>query len=123
MKGIQMIIQVVFLFSLAWLGGFIQMWLQLPIPGAIIGFVLLLGLLLTKAIPEKWVEQGAKALLFILPLLFVPFNLGVMDYPELLSSSGALMVLSVAGSTIVSMIAIGHLCQWLENKREKELMK
>lgn len=121
MNRIQLIIQVVFLFSLAWIGEFIQAWLYLPIPGSIIGFLILLGLLLTKIIPAKWIEQGAKALLFLLPLLFVPFNLGVMEYPELLSLNGALMVLSVAASTIVSMVAIGHLCQWLEKKREKEL--
>lgn len=117
MNVIQLLLQVLFLYGLSVFGDFLSIWLHLPIPGSIIGFLLLLLLLSTKIIPENWVEKGATALLFVLPLLFIPFNLGVMQYPELLSTTGVLLLLSVSVSTLLSMVGIGHFCQWYERKR------
>ncbi|MED4127688.1 MULTISPECIES: CidA/LrgA family protein [Shouchella] len=117
MKTLQLLLQVLFLYGLSAFGDFLSRWLNLTIPGSIIGFLLLLLLLSTKIIPESWVETGATALLFVLPLLFIPFNLGVMQYPELLSTTGFLLFLSVIVSTLLSMIGIGHFCQWYERSR------
>jgi holin-like protein len=46
--------------------------LRSPVPGSVIGAVVLAALLLAGAIPLRWVEDGADLLLKYLALFFVP---------------------------------------------------
>ncbi|WP_413380888.1 CidA/LrgA family protein [Alkalihalobacillus sp. 1P02AB] len=113
---LQVSLQIGFLMALSVLGMWIKEWFSLPIPGSIIGFILLLLLLSFRVVPERFVSKGSAVLLFLLPVLLIPFNLGIMEYPELLSMAGAVMIFSVIVSTLVSMIIIGHICQSIEKK-------
>ncbi len=70
--------------------GAVQQFFHLPIPGSIIGLILLIICLSVKIIPVKMIEDGAGFLLSFLPLLFIPAMTGVINYPSLFSASGTL---------------------------------
>ncbi len=77
------VIQIGGLYMLYMIGSFIQQLLHIPIPGSMIGMLLLFLLLMTGIVKEKWISRGANMLLSHLTLLFIPATVGVMDYVEL----------------------------------------
>ncbi|MGG4168988.1 CidA/LrgA family holin-like protein [Rossellomorea vietnamensis] len=119
MKIIRIIIQIGILYAFSFIGGAVEELLHLPIPGSIIGLVLLLACLSLKIVPVIIVEDGASFLLAILPLLFIPAMTGVMNYPALLSGTGAVLFLIVVVSTVVTMAVSGFASQHLEKRSER----
>ena len=50
-------------------------------------------------------------------MFFIPATVGVIDYPELMSITGLLIILAVIASTLISIYVTGLLTQLIE-KRE-----
>ncbi|QEK96789.1 CidA/LrgA family holin-like protein [Bacillus amyloliquefaciens] len=123
MKVIRIILQIIILFAFSFIGGAVQQFFHLPIPGSIIGLILLIICLSVKIIPVKMIEDGAGFLLSFLPLLFIPAMTGVINYPSLFSASGAALFLIIVLSTIVTMIAAGYASQLLEHKANQRKEK
>lgn len=119
MKILKIIIQIIILYAFSMLGNLLQTILHLPISGSIIGLFLLLAALLLKIIPIPAIKQGSEFLLLFLTLFFVPATIGIMNYPALFSSQGALVVIVVVLSTIITMIVVGKTSQFIESKLPK----
>lgn len=119
MKILKIIIQVVILYAFSMLGNFLQTILHLPISGSIIGLFLLLGALSLNIIPVQAIKHGSEFLLLFLTLFFVPATIGIMNYPSLFSVQGALVVLVVILSTIITMVVVGKTSQFIESKVQK----
>ncbi|MGN7762185.1 MULTISPECIES: CidA/LrgA family protein [Paenibacillus] len=77
-------------------------YLHIPIPGSIIGMILLFALLESGIIRLNWVEVGASWLLAELLLFFIPSAIGVMNYSKLLEANG----LQVLGVVLVGTFAV-----------------
>lgn len=119
MKILKVFIQVIILYAFSMLGNFLQSILHLPISGSIIGLFLLLAALLLKIIPVPAIKQGSEFLLLFLTLFFVPATIGIMNYPTLFSIQGALVVLIVVFSTIITIGTVGKTSQFIERKIQK----
>ncbi|MCA1060116.1 CidA/LrgA family holin-like protein [Rossellomorea aquimaris] len=119
MKIIRILIQIGILYAFSFIGGAVEQVLDLPVPGSIIGLILLLACLSFKIVPVMIVEDGASFLLAILPLLFIPAMTGVINYPSLLSGTGAMLFFIVVVSTVVTMAASGFASQHLEKRSER----
>ncbi len=91
--------------------------LHLPLPGSVIGLLLLALSLNLKIIKVEYIQDGASFLIGILTLFFIPATVGVIDYPELLSKTGLLIILAIIASTLVSIYITGLLSQLIEKKR------
>jgi holin-like protein len=65
------------LLSCQLLGEFIHISADLPMPGAVIGMVLLLLLLLARKSIVETVEPSSQKLISLLPLLFMPPTVGI----------------------------------------------
>lgn len=76
--------------------------LHLPIPGPVLGMVLLLGVLQFKPVQQA-VAPAAGFLLAHLSLLFVPVGVGVMTHLDLLSAYGLRLVVVIVLSTWAGM--------------------
>lgn len=75
-----------------------------PVPGGILGMLVLTGLLLAGVLPARWLRRGAGGLLDHMLLFFVPAFMTLRDHPELMGVMGLkLLVVIVAG--IVSVMA------------------
>jgi holin-like protein len=96
-------IQIFALIVICWLAQLITSQLNWPIPGSLLGLVLLWVLLNRKMLPAAWVEHGADDLLNHLMLFFVPAMLALVDRPELLSMLGVQLLLAVLISTVAVM--------------------
>ena len=74
----------------------------LPLPGPVIGMVLLL-LALRSPVVQKPVSETAQFLLSHLSLLFVPVGVGVMTHISLISQYGVRMLAVVVLSTLAGL--------------------
>lgn len=120
-KLLKITLQIAFLYVLSLLGGIIVEFLHIPLPGSIIGLIILLLLLHMKIVKKEYVADGAGFLLPILTLLFIPATVGVVNYPELLSWLGVSLLIITIISTIFSLGVTAKFAQKLEQtERHKE---
>ena len=94
--------------GLAWLlvfqsiGEVLARGLSLPLPGPVLGLMLLLGALYLPAVREP-VAECANFMLAHLSLLFIPVGVGVMTHLALLSQYGGRMLFVVVLSTWIGL--------------------
>lgn len=119
MRIIRMIAQIAILWAFYYIGVFIVEWTNIFIPPSIIGLVLLWALLMLNIINVKLIQDGASFLIAFLTLFFIPSTVGVVEYPELLTISGLLLVLAVFVSTVMVIIITGKVSQFIERKEQE----
>src|SRR6202011_4644299 len=85
----------------------------LPMPGPVVGLMLLLGLLLTRdrftvlargPLRQGGVEDTAKGLLAHLSLLFVPAGVGAVQKLDLIAEHGIAVLVILAISVIITLL-------------------
>jgi len=113
------ILQVAVLFFISLAMNYIAKWLHLPIPGTILGIIVLFILLKTNVIKLSWIEQGANWLLAELLLFFIPAAVGVMNYMSLLEQDGIRILLVVISSTVIVMASSGLVASRISKRKER----
>ena len=93
--------------------------LKLPLPGPVIGMVLLLLALRWPAV-QKPVGETAQFLLSHLSLLFVPVGVGVMTHISLVSQYGMRMLAVVVLSTLAGLAATALLLHFFRDGSDSE---
>ncbi|WP_404347284.1 CidA/LrgA family protein [Sutcliffiella horikoshii] len=112
MRGMKLLIQVAVFYLFYQIGVVLQNTFDIPVPGSIIGMVLLLILLLTGLVKERYLQGGANVLLVYLPLFFVPATVGVMNHFGFLSQiEGLIMLLALLVGTIMVLVSSGLIAQ------------
>jgi holin-like protein len=86
-------------------GESVAFWAGLPVPGPVIGLALLVVVLVVIGKPPGSLEQTATGLLQHLSLLFVPAGVGVVQKLDLLASHGIAIILVLALSVVVTLLA------------------
>ena len=119
MRIIRMITQIAILWVFYYIGVLIVEWTNIFIPPSIIGLVILWALLMLNIINVKLIQDGASFLIAFLTLFFIPSTVGVVEYPELLTLSGLLLVLAVFISTVIIIIITGKVSQFIERKEQE----
>lgn len=76
---------------------------SLPLPGPVVGMVLLFALLVMQIRPPGEIEETADGILRHLSLLFVPAGVGVVQQLDRLGSEGGRIFLVVLLSTVVTL--------------------
>lgn len=102
-------------------GEMISRFLELPIPGNVMGMGLLLLGLILGWIDVKWIEEAAELLLSNMTLFFVPAGVGVMVYSDLIAAEWIPITVATVLSTFVVMAITGLLAQKLENKGQDDV--
>ena len=111
--------QVLLLCGLTALGDGLAAWLEVPVPGSIIGFALLFLLLQTKIVKLHWVEDGANFLLGRLLLFFVPPTVGIMEYGDLISTDGWRLAAVIIVGTLLVMACSGLVAEVVHRLRKE----
>jgi holin-like protein len=93
--------------------------LHIPLPGSIIGMILLFLLLESGVIRLNWVEAGASWLLAELLLFFIPSAIGVMKYSKLLEADGLQVLAVVLVGTFTVMASSGLLTGAIYKVKER----
>lgn len=118
MRVLRTIVQVAILWLYYYVGVLIVEWTGVFIPASIIGLILLWISLTLNLINVKFIQDGAGFLIGFLTLFFIPTTVGVIEYPELLTSAGMLLILAVILSTSVTLVVTGKVSQWIEKKEQ-----
>jgi holin-like protein len=122
MKGIRIVLQIAGLYALYGIGAVIQQAFEIPVPGSIIGMLLLFFLLLSGLVKERLLDEGSDLLLRYMPLFFVPATVGVIRYFDVFAGKGSLLLVALFLSTFFIMIISGLVGQKtveLVDKRKK----
>ena len=92
--------------------------LPLPVPASVYGLLILLICLFTGMIKLKDIEDVADWLFLIMPVLFVPSAVSLMNVGDELL--GDLLVIGVVliVSTIVVMVVTGKVAQYMIERKE-----
>lgn len=88
-------------------GEVVAPWLPIPIPGPVVGMVLLLVALAIGVVKLAWVKDAADALLKRMGLFFVPAGVGVIAHTELLRREWLPIVVALLVSTVAVLAATG----------------
>jgi len=99
--------QIIVLCAISILSNFLVDVLHIPLPGSIIGILILFLLLQSKMIRVEWIELGANFLLAELLLFFIPSVVGVVRYSDLLRTEGVHLLIIIVLSTIIVMTCAG----------------
>lgn len=109
---------------LLWLIYYVSTWtveiLHLPLPGSVLGMLLLFALLSAGIIKEQWLSLGANPLLKHLSFFFIPIAVGLMDWGELFTQKGHLLFLPLVISALVALLATGGVAQFLTKYLERK---
>ena len=90
--------------AVSFVGEILHAVLPLPIPASIYGLVLMLALLMTGALKLDTVEDAGKFMIEIMPVMFIPAGVGLMEsWGELKAVLVPVLVITLV-STIVVMI-------------------
>jgi holin-like protein len=94
--------------------------LGLPVPGPVLGMLLLFGWLILRDGPSDELRGTTQNLLQHLSLLFVPAGTGVMLHLGRLRDEWLAITVALVVSTFIGMIVTGVLLQWLIDRRQRQ---
>ncbi|QIZ08973.1 CidA/LrgA family protein [Priestia megaterium] len=94
-------------------------WLDLPVPGSIIGMALLFIALMSGACKLKWVEAAAQLHIKHITLLFIPFIVGVWHFAGIFRVEGIKLAIILAVSSLVVLLVTAFIAEYLETKRKR----
>jgi len=79
---------------------------HLPVPGGVVGLLILLALLFCGGVAPRWVKAGADWLLSDMLLFFIPAAVAAVQYGGLFREDGWRLALVVVFGTLMVMVAV-----------------
>ncbi|MDG4812565.1 CidA/LrgA family protein [Hydrogenovibrio sp. 3SP14C1] len=92
---------------------------NLPIPGPVIGMILLFAILLWRGRSSESLDDVSNGLLSHLSLLFVPAGVGIMVYFDRIVSEWIPIGLTLVFSTLATMMATAFVMLWAQKNSLK----
>jgi holin-like protein len=105
------IVQAAFLWLLYWLGNKITLLLNLPIPGNVMGMVLLFGLLAGGIVRTEHIQVASGFLLKHLAFFFIPIAVGLMNWWDLFARHSLVLTLAVVISAVSALVSVALIAQ------------
>ncbi|GGF67165.1 CidA/LrgA family protein [Alteromonas lipolytica] len=101
------------------LGEFIVQMASIPLPGALIGLLLLLAGLLLRQRPAVAISRGAQPLLTHMSVLFVPAVIGVGLFWDEVRQNALGITLALVATTIIALGFTAWVAQYLMHRKEQ----
>ncbi|UBH23436.1 CidA/LrgA family protein [Macrococcus armenti] len=100
------------------IGEWINMHTTLTIPGSLIGLILLFVALEIKVVKPEWIGLRCNTLLKVMPILFVPTLVALMDYGPLFMKSGLFLMFDLVLSSLIIFFMTGWFTQFAVNYKQ-----
>ncbi|MBN56448.1 MAG: hypothetical protein CMI04_01975 [Oceanospirillaceae bacterium] len=100
-------------------GNLLQSQLDSPVPGSIIGMLLLLVFLMIRGRAPESLSQISKTLSPLLPLFIIPVSVGIVTQKELLAENGIALLVIMAVSIVPGAIVCAAIMKF-RRKRDAE---
>ena len=125
---VKLLYQFGIIMFVTFLGEFLHCLIPLPIPASIYGLLLMLAGLMTKVIKLEQVKIAADFLIEIMPMMFIPAGVGLMNEWDALSDIWLPFLVIIAVTTVVVMGVTGRVTQGIirldqKNKAGKGMKK
>ena len=105
--------QLAVILAVSFVGEILSSIIPLPVPAGIYGIVILFVMLISKILPLSAVENTGDFLIEIMPLMFIPAAVGLIDsYGSIRSSIVVYLVITVV-STVFVMAVSGLVTQMI----------
>jgi holin-like protein len=117
--GLRLAAQAALLWLLSELGTLLVQTLGLPLPGGLLGMVLLLGLLSTGVVRPADLEELTGPVLRHMPLLFVPLAVGAVAWGGQVAAHQVVLAASLLASTVLGLLASGAGAQAVARLRKR----
>jgi holin-like protein len=109
--------QLAILGGVYWAGLLLSEKSGLPIPGSVLGVLLLFFLLLFGVLKLEYVEEVADFLLKHLMFFFVPIAVGLMASMDIFYESGWILALALFAAALIPFWSVGLFTQYLIRRR------
>ena len=110
--------QTALLAGIAWLMGWVVRATGLPVPGNILGIIVIFTLLCCGVFKERWFDTAAPFLQKHMMFFFVPLTVGLMDCYEIFLDNGLVLIVALLVSFFVPLALVGALGSLLYKKGE-----
>lgn len=91
-----------------------------PLPGPVLGMLLLLGYLALRKRSSHDLDSASDGLLKYLALLFVPAGVGVMVHFDRIGSAWAALTFTLLCSAVITLVVTGMVMQWMLQRQKRE---
>ena len=119
-QGLRFIGQIALLWAIYQVGNWVAETVHLPLPGNVLGMIILFLLLLTGIIRLPWIEEGADFLLKHLAFFFIPIAVGLMQWIGLFQLSGVQLLASIIMGTAVCVVVMNSVTTMLVRFRSSK---
>lgn len=102
------------------MGTWVSKWLHIPIPGNLLGMLLLTLSICMGWIRMDWVEQASALFIRHMMLFFVPILVGIAAYVKWMAQDPWPIVLSMVLGPLLVMLVTGKLVQWYLNYQKQK---
>lgn len=99
------------------LGELLHLLLPLPVPASVYGLLLMLAALCTGVLKLDQVEETSDFLIEIMPVMFIPAGVGLMNAWDVLKPVIVPMVVLMVLTTVIVMAVTGRVTQAVINKK------
>lgn len=112
--------QLAIILSISLIAELMEHFIPIPVSASIYGLILMLIGLITKIIPLEKVESAADFLIEVMPIMFIPPTVGIMNSVDALK--GLLIPLAVISvvSTVLVMVVTGKTAQSIIRRKKVE---
>lgn len=114
-------LQLLLLIIINKVGFLLVSFLQLPLPGNVLGMVILLLLLMTNIIKLDWIDETASFFNKHLGFFFIPVCVGLMTLGALFLENAVFLIVILVVSAVIGLFITGSLTERLVKKREDKL--
>ena len=111
-------VQLMILFVISLIGEGISSFFHLPIPGSIIGLIILFIALQFKWLRTRHVNMVGNFLLANMTILFLPAAVGIMDRYEVIAPFLGPIVIIIVGAIVLNIVVIALVVNYVKNRYE-----
>lgn len=112
--------QFMIILFFSFLGELLKYIIPLSIPASIYGMVLLFLALELKILKVSDVKETSGFLIEIMPLMFVPAGVGLLDSWDTLKPIWVQVIVITLISTVIVMVVSGSVTQWVIRRGKKK---
>lgn len=105
--------------AVSFIGELLGNWIPLPIPASIYGIILLFLCLKLHLIPFDAVHETGYFLIEIMPLMFIPAAVGLLESWDIIRPSWIQYILITVSTTFIVMVAAGLVTQAVIRRTKK----
>jgi holin-like protein len=115
----RLVLQIGLLALLYLLGSALASYFHLPLPGSILGMLLLFFALLLGVCRMSWIEEGAVLHLKHITLLFIPPIINVVQYTGIFRKEGAKLLIVLGISSFIVLLVTAYAAEWYEKIKRR----